>query len=142
MEKSIGYSELKVGDRVIPLKCGMFAVGNFFEVFGVDFDTAGELFKNVPKPNSEGETMAVPKNYAKFIAVALWCCANYAARVNNEETVDIMEPYEWIDSLGLYSKEISAFYSEFYFAVLTGKVKEANEEDGSSKKNDPLESQS
>lgn len=123
MEKAIGYSELNVNGKVIPLKCGMFAVEQLCEIFEVDLDTIGTLFKQVPNPLKKGTTMPMPLNPIRFMAVALLTGANYASRVSGGKPYDLMDAYGWIDAIGLQDNQITGYFQEFYYAVLTGKVK-------------------
>lgn len=140
MEKSIGYYELKVDDQIIPLKCGMRAVEGFLDVLGIDLDTRMELFKQVPNPKVPDTEMSIPKQYSKFMAVAIWASANYAAETTNGKFHDLMDAYEWIDKIGLYSQQVQDFYVKFYFCVFTGKVMPEVESTTQGSKKKPLKS--
>lgn len=133
MEKAIGYFELKVGDQVIPLKFGMYAMDLFCEVLKVDTDSIMTLFKEVPNHLQEGKTMPVPKNYIKFMSTAIWAGACYASRVEGGKPLDIMQAYEWIDKLGIYSEQVTSVFSEFYFAALTGRFRDSLPSDSEKK---------
>lgn len=126
MNKLVGYTELKINGEVIPVKFSLRALEFFMSEYGVKLNDLPTLFEMTTfiDPNTNKESIAImPKELIKFLAISIWAGANYVAERNgkglNYYSLDTVYD-EWLNEIGLVSKEGTQIISTFSNAILNG----------------------
>jgi len=126
MNKLVGYTELNIGDKLIPVKFSLRALEFFLVEYGVKLNDLPSLFEETEffDPKTGKKSLAVlPKDMIRFLVIATWSGANFIAEREGKgiKYYSLEEVYdEWIPEIGIYSKEAINIVSTFSVAILNG----------------------
>lgn len=118
MNKFLGYTEIEIDGKVIPIKFGTYALEMFCNAYPT---TLTSIMDDVFEEKVVNDKQVVlPKDIAKFLIHAMWAGANYCSKLKGGPEYSIIQAYEWYDEVGPNSEEGIKLMSEFYVSILNG----------------------